>query len=118
MDPSDGYYKPVSSEGLKKALVIPLPLKKIHDTSNPADDYSVLNLLFLGKVTEGAVAEQLQGFLDIVSVLAPFQSTFCTGRNIGGSALLSLLNLTAVFDTIDDDLLACRLADVGIWGTI
>lgn len=40
----------------------------------------------------------------------------CRHLNSGGAVLLMLLNLTTVFDMVDYDFLAHRLADVGVHG--
>ena len=83
---------------------------------------------------EWAATDQLQTFLEETSVLDPFQSGFRPGHGVemalvalmddlrrhldrGGSALLVLLDLTTAFDTVDHELLACRLAEVGIQGS-
>ena len=79
------------------------------------------------------VVGQLQEFLEETLALDPFQSGFCAGHgaetalvaltdnlrcqlDLGGSALLILLDLTAAFDIVDHGLLACHLANVGIQG--
>ena len=103
------------------------------DPSDPANYRPVSHLAFLGKVIERAVEGQLQGFLEETSALDPFQSGFRASHGVemalvaltddlrrqldlGGSALLILLDLTAAFDIVDHGLLARRLADVGIQG--
>ena len=82
---------------------------------------------------EWAIAGQLQEFLEETSALDPFQSSFRPGHGVetalvaltddlrcqldlGGSALLILLDLTAAFDIVYHGLLARHLADVGIQG--
>ena len=79
------------------------------------------------------VEGQLQVFLEETSALDPFQSGFHSGHGVetalvaltddlhcqfdlGGLALLILLDLTAAFDIVDHGLLAHHLADVGIQG--
>ena len=84
---------------------------------------------------ERAIADQLQAFLEETSALDLFQSGFRPGHGVetalvalmedlrrhldqGGSALLILLDLSAAFDTVDHELLACRLVTAGIQGTV
>ena len=79
---------------------------------------------------ERAVVGQLQEFLEETSALDPFQSGFRAGHRVetalvaltddlrrqldlGSSALLILLDLTAAFDIVDYGLLARCLADLG-----
>lgn len=57
-----------------------------------ANNHPVSNLLFLGKIVERVVAEQLQVFLDGSSVLDPFQSGFCPGYGIE-MALVTLMDV-------------------------
>ena len=83
---------------------------------------------------ERATADQLQAFLEETSALDPFQSGFRPGHGVetvlvalmddfrrhldqGGSALLILLDLSAAFDTVDQELLARRHATAGIQGS-
>ena len=83
---------------------------------------------------ERAAANQLQTFLEDSLAVDPFQSGFRPGHGVkialvallydlrkhldqGGSALLVLLDLTAAFDTVDHELLICRLTEAGIQGT-
>ncbi|KAF7236183.1 Polynucleotide 5'-hydroxyl-kinase NOL9 [Varanus komodoensis] len=78
----------------------------------------VANIPFLGKVLERVVAGQLQALLDETDYLDPFQSDFrprygtesalvalyddqCREEDRGSASLLVLLDLSAVFDTID-----------------
>lgn len=109
------------------------PKKKTLDPSDPVSYRLVSNLLFLGKVTEEATAEQFQTFLNHTLVLDPFHSGFSSSHGTetalvaltddlhkqldqGVLVLLILLDLTAVFDVVDYDLFAHRLANVGIDG--
>lgn len=91
-------------------------------------------------VTQHSLAEGPQKgygilvFLDDPSLLDPFLSCFLPGHGTemalvaltddlwrhldrGGSGLLLLLDLTAVFDTVSYDLLTHCLPDTRIWGT-
>ena len=104
------------------------------DPRDPANYCPVSHLPFLSKVIERAAANQLQTFLEETSALDPFQSGFRPGCGVetalvalmndlrrhldrGGSEFLMLLDLTAAFDTVDHELLACRLAATGIQGS-
>uniref|UniRef100_A0A670I3D4 Reverse transcriptase domain-containing protein n=1 Tax=Podarcis muralis TaxID=64176 RepID=A0A670I3D4_PODMU len=122
--------------GELKEAVVHLFLKKTSlDPLDLTNYRPVLNLPFLGKVIERAVAEQLGGFLDETSALDPFQSGFRAGHGTetalvtltddlrrqldrGGSGLLILLDLSAAFDLVDHELLDHCLADVGIQDTV
>ena len=114
-------------------MVKPLLKKPGLDPSVPASYRPVSHLAFLGKVIERAVVGQLQEFLEETSALDPFQSGFRAGHGVetalvtltddlrrqldlGGLALLILLDLTAAFDIVSHGLLAHRLADMGIQG--
>ena len=78
----------------------------------------LLYLPFLGMVVEWAAVDQLQAFLEETSVLDPFQSGLRPGHGVetalvtltddlqrqldlGGSALLISLHLSAAFDIVD-----------------
>lgn len=90
--------------------------------------------MFLDKVVERAVVEQLQAFLEETSALDPFQSSFrpshgmetavftltdglCRHLDQVRSVLLLLINLTAAFDTVDYDLSSHHFAYMEICGT-
>lgn len=116
-----------------KCCMIPLSKKPSLDPLYPVNYCSVSILSFLRKVIKKVVAKQLQGFLEDISALDPFCSVFCPGYGMEtvlvalmdnhhrqldgvGRALLLLLDLTGVFNTVDYYLLAHCLADVGVHG--
>lgn len=91
--------------------------------------------MFLGKVFERVMTEQLQGFLDDTSILDPFQSGFCPGHGTemalvaltdefqrlldqGGLALLLFLDLIVMFSTVSYGLMTHCIADIGVQRTI
>lgn len=95
---------------------------------DPASYCPILNLSFLGKITE-SVAEQLQSFLEDTEALDPFPSRFCPDRGMelalltnalhrelhpSRLVLLILLDLTVAFDTVSWDLLIHHLANIAL----
>ena len=110
----------------KKAIVKPL-LKKHNLDQNDFNNYRpVSNLPFLSKILEKIVLEQLLQHLDLNGMRENFQSAYRTlhstetallrvfndiiiSLDSGNVCLLSLLDLSAAFDTIDHDMLLDRL---------
>lgn len=110
-------------------------LKETNFGSYRSFQFQVSDLSFLGMVVEKLVTEQLQNFLADISALKPFQSGFWSGHgkemalvaltddlcrqfHQGGLMLLLLLDLTAVLDMVNHDLLTHCLTDVGVCGVI
>jgi len=111
----------------KHALVIPL-LKKSNLDHNVLKNYRpVSNLPFLSKVLERIVLKQLMGHLERHKLLEPFQSAYrkchstetallrvtndiLLASDHGEISILSLLDLSAAFDTIDHVILCNRLS--------
>lgn len=60
-------------------MVTPLLKKSFLDPTDPANYHLVLNPVFLGKIIESTVAEQLQSLLEEMSALDPFQFGFHLG---------------------------------------
>lgn len=63
------------------------------------------------------MAKHLQAFLDDVSILDSCQSSFWPGHGIEAALVTltdDLFNLTALFNTVDHDLLTHHLTDDGI----
>ena len=86
----------------------------------------VSNLPFISKTLEKIVALQLVSYLEANNLLPPHQSAYRRGHSTetallkvlsdlvssvdsGGLALLSLLDMSAAFDTVDHDILMRRL---------
>ena len=120
----------------KHALVKPL-LKKANLDPNCLSNYRpVSNLPFLSKVLERIVLKQFLQHLESHSLLEPFQSAYrkchstetallrvvndlLQASDSGHVSILSLLDLSAAFDTIDHDILIRRLhTTFGCSGTV
>ena len=120
----------------KHAIVIPL-LKKTNLNPEELKNYRpVSNLPFLSKVLERIVLCQFMSHLERHDLLEPFQSAYRKGHSTetalvrvfndlllssdqGMVSILSLLDLSAAFDTIDHDLLCRRLQSTfGCTGTV
>ena len=120
----------------KHALVKPL-LKKANLDPNCLSNYRpVSNLPFLSKVLERIVLRQFLQHLESHSLLEPFQSAYrkchstetallhvvndlLQASDSGHVSILSLLDLSAAFDTIDHDILIKRLhITFGCSGTV
>ena len=119
----------------KTALVTPL-LKKVGLDQNVLKNYRpVSNLSFVSKVIEKIVLSQLSGHLSVNKLFSMYQSAYRPGHSTetalvkilndllmsmdeGKVSLLTLLDLSAAFDTIDHGILISRLEHVyGISGS-
>ena len=110
----------------KKAIVTPLLKKCGSDSSNFKNLRPVSNLSYISKLTESAVADQIQSHLAKNNLYPVFQSTYrkfhttetalvkvhngiLTNMNKQHVTLLVLLDLSAAFDTADPSILLTRL---------
>ena len=120
----------------KSAIVKPLLKKPTLDQNNLKNYRPVSNLMFLSKVLEKVVLQQLFSYLNAHDLIPHTQSAYrpnhCTESALikvtsdilraldgGDVSLLSLLDLSAAFDTIDHHILLQRLTSLyGISGTV
>ena len=121
-------------KSLKTALIRPL-LKKTGLDSDILKNYRpVSNLTFISKVIEKVISGRLNEHLINNSLFDPLQSAYrdkhstetalikvqndiLSALDVGSSAILLMLDLSAAFDTIDHDILLSRLCNVyGITG--
>jgi len=110
----------------KEAVVKPLIKKHNLDPEVLSNYRPVSNLLYLSKILERVVADQLKAYLDVNELQVKCQSAYRNGHSTettllrvlndllsmidgGDAALLVLLDLSVAFDTIDHDLLLDRL---------
>ncbi len=121
---------------MKYATVRPLLKKPNLDPSVYSNFRPISNLPFIAKILEKIVFNQLQDFLSVNSILDTFQSGFRVSHSTetallkvcndvlfstdsGNSALLVLLELTAVFDTVNHSILISHLLHyVGLRGNV
>jgi hypothetical protein len=126
-------YLPASQ---KTALVMPLIKKDGLDPAVLKNYRPVSNLSFISKLVERVVSKQVNAFLEHTdsipshqSAYRPFHSTetallkvindLAVAADGGQVSLLSLLDLSAAFDTVDHDILIKRLQNKhGIDGTV
>ena len=111
----------------KHAIVTPLPKMANADAFDPKHFRPVCGLPFLSKVLERIVLSQLTSYLNTNSLLPHYQSAYRKGHSTetallkvftdvidatdsGDIALLSLLDMSAVFDTVDHLILLERLS--------
>ena len=120
----------------KQAIVLPL-LKKPNLDRNVLKNYRpVSNLHFLSKILEKVVLQQLSDHLNATDTLQPYQSAYRADHSTetlllrvtndllmacdrGSVSILSLLDLSAAFDMLDNNILLKRLRlSFGISGVV
>ena len=120
----------------KQAIVLPL-LKKPNLDRNVFKNYRpVSNLHFLSKILKKVVLQQLSDHLNATDTFEPFQSAYRADHSNetlllrvtndllmacdrGSVSILSLLDLSAAFDTLDHNVLLKRLRlSFGISGVV
>ena len=111
----------------KKSLVIPLIKKQSLDCNVLKNYRPVSNLSFVSKVLEKIVFNQIVSYLKAHFLIDPFQSAYkaahstetallkvvndlLCGIDSGNISLLTMLDLSAAFDTIDHQILFERLS--------
>ena len=111
----------------KSSQITPLLKKQGLDTSNYSNYRPISNLNFIGKVLEKIVLQQLQSHLESVPEFNKFQSAFkehhstetalvkitndvLTAMDQKKSTILTLLDFSAAFDTIEHQILLDRLS--------
>ena len=114
---------------LKQGIIKPILKKPTLDPKDPEHRRPITGLNVFSKVMEKVVVQQMQQHLDTHNLLNPFQLGFRPGHGTetallkiwddaleaadeGESCLLVLLDLSAVFDTVDHKLLLTRLVEV------
>ena len=119
---------------MEHATISPLIKKSGLDDAIPSSYRPVSNLPFLSKVLERVIHRQNIAYLDKNNLLPDIQSAYRRGHSTetallkvfsdlidamdsGRLVLLSLLDLSATFDTLDHDILRQRMsASFGITG--
>ena len=120
----------------KTAAITPLIKKPSLDPNNLKNFRPVSNLPFISKILEKVVIEQLKNHLCKNNLVEPFQSAYrenhCTETALlritcdllnaadeGMVSILSLLDLSAAFDTLDHHIMLERLSlSFGLSGTV
>jgi len=120
---------------LKLAIITPLLKKNNLDPKNLANFRPVLGFPFMSKLIEKAVLKRLSIHLESSHLLVPFQSAYRSNHSTetallrvfndlvmtvdsGRAAVLTLLDFSAAFDTVDHPTLLSRLeVRFGVSGT-
>jgi len=112
----------------KTEIIIPRVKKPGMDINTAQSDRPISNLSFLSKLLELVVGGKIQSFIDLHSLLPHCQSAYRRGfstetallkvyadlftafdSNTDNQAVLTLLDMTAAFDTVDHSIFLQRL---------
>jgi len=110
----------------KSAVITPLLKKQGLEPSDVTHYRPISNLSVLSKILERIVAQQLVGFIDSSGLFPEFQSAYrkfhstetaltqvlsdiLSAIDGGNTALMSMLDMSAAFDTVDHQILLQRL---------
>ena len=121
----------IVSQSMKHAIVMAVLKKRGADVNVLSNFRPISNILFVAKTMERFILRQLQRFLNENGILGVYQSASrpCHSAEIAllrihsdvaqaidarRGVLLVLFDLTAAFDTINHDILQCRLYGYGI----
>jgi len=120
----------------KSAVITPLLKKQGLEPSDVKHYRPISNLSVLSKILERIVAKQLVGYIDSSSLFPAFQSAYrkfhstetaltnvlsdiLSAIDGGNTALMSMLDMSAAFDTVDHQILLQRLnTSFGISSTV
>ena len=110
----------------KEAIITPVSKKPSLDLDEPRNYRPISNLSFISKLIERIVSEQVRAFLIDSDLMPPLQSAYRPGHSTETAlvkvisdiidaadekkvTLLSLLDMSAAFDTVDFQILLHRL---------
>ena len=121
-------------DSMKIAMIRPILKKQNLDVSSLNNYRPISNLTIISKILERVVASQLTSYLSQYNILNKFQSAYTAHKSTETAltyilsdlhlssshkdgSILTLLDLSSAFDTLDHKIMISRLTSIGITGT-